>query len=54
VVDIEILQRLYPYSIKLASQRNLIIIFATIKERIFGNKHGILPKKKIQKEYYKK
>ena len=50
----EILQRLYPYSLKLARQRNFIIIFATIKERIFGIKHGILPKKKIQKKYYTK
>jgi len=48
------LAKIYPYSIKLASQRNLIIIFTTIKERIFGNKHGILPKKKIHKKYYKK
>jgi hypothetical protein len=53
-VNIDILQRLYSYTRKLASQRNFIIIFATIKEMIFGRKHGISPKKKIQKEYYKK
>ena len=38
---------------KVTNQRNFIIILATVKVRIFVHKHGILPKKKIQKRYYK-
>ena len=35
---------------KVENQINFIIISATTKERILGNNHGILLKKKIQKK----
>ena len=45
MVGIEILQRLYPYSIKLANQRNFIIILATVKVRIFVHQTWYFAKK---------
>lgn len=45
MVDIEILQRLYLFSIKFKNQRNFIIILATIKKRDILNQTWYFPKK---------